>query len=272
MTNLANPRRNGQGGYGVVERVRSAHLHFWGRIGLVPLATALTGLILLTPAHAQNKSDTANERRIMADYAQCLVKNRRVAASRAILSSGSIDDKGAKSADISSSACLQSAAGFASRMRSEDGAMLGAIADALVRAGIGTAPTPILTSVPALTHREAYPVETVDKRNGKPVDAETLARREEGFRKAQMRNWLSRIGECVVRTDTAGARTALATRVTTPEEIAALRALSPALASCLPKDMTLSFDRTGLRGAIAINYYRLAMAARTAVQPAAKAP
>ena len=72
--------------------------------------------------------------------------------------------------------------------------------------------------------------------------------------------FMSAFGECVVRTDPSGSHALLMTQVVSPEETAALKAVVPAFSSCVPAQRTLSFDKTVIRGAVALNYYRLAKA------------
>ncbi len=76
-----------------------------------------------------------------------------------------------------------------------------------------------------------------------------------------MTAWLSRYGECVVRQEPAKARYWLLTPPDSPEEISRINDLRPAFADCL-NEGTMKFNRTTMRGAVAINYYRLAMATR----------
>jgi hypothetical protein len=82
------------------------------------------------------------------------------------------------------------------------------------------------------------------------------------FDEAQSFWLLGKYGECVVRTDPAAAKALLQTRVETAGEVIAFDGLRPALAECLPEGKTLAFGKLVLRGTIAVNYYRLAHAAR----------
>jgi hypothetical protein len=68
----------------------------------------------------------------------------------------------------------------------------------------------------------------------------------------------------VVRIAPQDAKTLLATVPDNVEETVRFKALQPAMGRCLPEGATLKFGRTTLRGTIAVNYYRLAMAARAA--------
>jgi len=226
------------------------------------IAALVSVIALAASGSAYAESDTAHERKIIADYGDCVAKRHHDEASQAIVSDAPSSVFYEKSSNLRSTPCLSSVAPFVGSLRADAETYRGAIADALVRADFHAGPTRDFSATPALAHREAYAVETTDKNSGKPVDAKTLAYRQQGFEKAQMRNWLARIGECVVRSDTLGSQVVLATKVATPDELAAFKVLAPALPGCLPKDVTLTFDRTSLRSTIAVNYYRLAMAAR----------
>jgi len=73
-------------------------------------------------------------------------------------------------------------------------------------------------------------------------------------------------GECAVRTDPANAHRLLLARAGSPEEAAAFESLQPAFGYCVMKDQRLGMSRTGARGLLSLNYYRLARSPR--VQPA----
>lgn len=76
--------------------------------------------------------------------------------------------------------------------------------------------------------------------------------------------FLSKMGECVVRSDPAGSRAILESDPASPAERRAIQSLMPALQRCVEKSQTLEFDRASLRGAIALNFLRLAKAPRLA--------
>ena len=69
-----------------------------------------------------------------------------------------------------------------------------------------------------------------------------------------------RFGECVVRTAPEETTRFLHTGVATREEESSFQALGPAFSSCLFAGQTAKFSREVVRGSVAINYYRLAHA------------
>jgi hypothetical protein len=81
---------------------------------------------------------------------------------------------------------------------------------------------------------------------------------------------LSMVGECAVRGNPGGARDLLKARLNSKEEDAAVQTMMPAFASCLPKGAQVRFNIRSLRGTVAVNYYRLALAQKLARSGAAK--
>ena len=81
---------------------------------------------------------------------------------------------------------------------------------------------------------------------------------------------LSTVGECAVRANPQGAHSLLSARLNSNEESAAVQAMMPAFASCLPKGQQVRFNILSLRGTVAVNYYRLALAPKAAQPVAAK--
>ena len=82
------------------------------------------------------------------------------------------------------------------------------------------------------------------------------------YEENQLATYLSRFGECVVRVDPAASKALLMTDRGSADERAAFGGLSTALGTCLAEGKTLNFNKASLRGSIAVNYYRLAAAAR----------
>jgi hypothetical protein len=71
---------------------------------------------------------------------------------------------------------------------------------------------------------------------------------------------MSRLGECVVRAAPDSSGRLVRSAVASPDESAAFEALKPAVSSCLSAGATVAFSPELLRGAVALNYYRLAKA------------
>ena len=72
------------------------------------------------------------------------------------------------------------------------------------------------------------------------------------------RIYLSKFGECIVRTNPSGSYNLLKSDIASSAEDAAFAALAGTLKSCLLDEYTVALTKSVLRGAIAYNYYRLA--------------
>ena len=75
---------------------------------------------------------------------------------------------------------------------------------------------------------------------------------------------LERFGECVSRADPRGVQKLLRQRPGSSEENEAINALKPRFAACIPRDQTIRFSPSILKGAVAEGLYRLSRAARGA--------
>src|SRR5687768_15432194 len=75
---------------------------------------------------------------------------------------------------------------------------------------------------------------------------------------------LEQFGECVSRADPAGVQALLRQRPGSSDETGAINALRPKFAACIPRDQTIRFSPSILKGAVAEGLYRLSVAARAA--------
>lgn len=110
-------------------------------------------------------------------------------------------------------------------------------------------------------------------RNAGPTDFSTVA--TTGYRELYtdpISPWvisalaLERFGECVARADAAGVQTLLRQIPGSTGERAAIQALAPRFAACIPRNETIRFSPSVLKGALAEGIYRLSVAARDAQQ------
>jgi hypothetical protein len=123
------------------------------------------------------------------------------------------------------------------------------------------------SSWPPLNPAELRPIDwsvpppmLVDPRSGKPLEPAVARIVQADHDLAVAQSQVGRLGECVVRANPAGSVTVLNTKMDDPTEVAALKALTPVIAACIKAGETASFNRTDLRSAIALSYYRLASA------------
>jgi hypothetical protein len=202
-------------------------------------------------------------RAVVAGYGECIVKREERRASEAILGNVSNDDLIKRYPQLVRGECVPMLVGDAISMQFGGDQFRYAIADALVRRQLAQVPPPVLDDVPALTHREPGEAPNADAK-GRPLTGRALQEAHRDYQEEQGSAYLSRYGECVVRVDPAAAKALLMTEPESGAEAAQFAAMSTALATCLAEGHTLSFGKVALRGTIAVNYYRLAMAARTA--------
>lgn len=228
-------------------------------IGRVTMA--LAGLAMLavgTVADAkQNKRNAQMARAVMHDFAGCAAKRHPDLARTFVLmpANEQLSDKDYfKLVDWS---CLGLRGGEL-RMRRE--LFRGALAEQLLDTDFAGAATIDPGAIKPLDW--AMPIEpaATDPRTGKARDAKTMAQLQELYTASVADRYAGQLGECVIRRDAAGAKTVLATDIDKPEELAALKALTPVIANCITKGQTLKFNRTTLRNGIAVSYYRMASA------------
>lgn len=223
--------------------------------GLVTTATSLTA------QPAESDYSVKQTRRLMYDYAKCVVGRREAIASQAILANvdnGTIMKSYPKLIDGD---CLVRETHAYSKMSFKGDLYRYALADALVNRELANVPLPDFGNVPPLAQRpvadEPTPIATdsskADRR--KYDDAIHSYDQDRAFRA------ISVYGECVVRMDPAGAKSLLLSGPETPAEASSFAAIRPALEQCLPEGETLTFGKVVLRGSIAVSYYRLAKAA-----------
>lgn len=130
-----------------------------------------------------------------------------------------------------------------------------AFAEALVLREFPDAPPAGLDQAPKLNH--AFLTLPPASPGSQPVDP---AEAERDRQRAVARMALSMLGECVVRTDATTAHGLLHTQPGSAEEGALIQQLQPATEQCVEEGASLELTKAGLRGAVALNLYRLARA------------
>ena len=231
------------------------------------MTIALAALIALAAAAPAEKSEysAAETRRMIDEYGACIVKKQAARASQAILENVDNSLLLRKYRRLIDGTCLPLPKGATLEARFAGDQYRYALADALVRRELAAAPAPTLDAIARLDHRDpGEPPSRVDAK-GRPLKEKANQEALEGYQRARAFTYLSRYGECVVRVDPAAARALLLTKPESAEESAQFAAMQTALGSCLPEGETLKLGKLSLRGTIAINYYRLAHAARGAV-------
>lgn len=226
------------------------------------LATAAVILLAMSspPAAwaAKDSRNTAKVRKLMFDYARCVVKSQRARASDAIVSNANnrtILDRYPK---LISSECLGRTGGDVQMTFSGD-LYRYALADALVNTDFATRGETSFADRLPLAHLPAPVSAELDAALAKTTSKRKQAELRENFGKQLGVSWLSRYGECVVRQAPVKARLWILTPPETAEETSRINDLRPAFAACMAEG-TMKFSKATMRGTTAINYYRLAMA------------
>ena len=229
----------------------------------------LAGYALTAPGRsAASEFKESEVRRMMRDYAACVVNAEHKMAAAAIVADA---DNGViirKYPELIDGQCLGRAVGSVQMKFTADYYRY-ALAEALVNADFAhSGPTDFDDRLP-LAHLLVPPQEELQKSLAKLKDRRRRQELQDDYNKRLGVVWLSHYGECIARTDPAGSRYWLLTPPDGPEELSRIDALRPAFASCLNGGI-IKFSRGTLRGTVAINYYRLAMATRLPAVSATK--
>ena len=230
-------------------------------VSRVALLTVLTQSSVLAAESA--KTEAAN-RKMMHEYARCVVKQKGEQASDAIVSNSDNATIVRRYPELLSGDCLGKAAGSI-QMRFGGDLYRYALADALVNLNFATKSESGFTDRLPLAHLAPPDRAKLDDYLAKTKNKRKRDEAEQSFNRQYVVTWLSRYGECVVRNEPVKARQWLLTPPGGPEETSRINDLRPAFNECLG-DGTMKFNRVTMRGTVAINYYRLAMAT---VQPGA---
>lgn len=242
---------------GIEVKVRMCSKAAWALTTIAALALGFA-TSLATPARADSAKTEAANRKTMHDYATCVVKKRRDRASAAILSDSDNTDILHKFPDLIDSECLGRVAGDV-QMKFGGDLYRYAMADALVNSAfVSRVDTSFDDRLP-LAHLTVPERSVIDTRLAKTSGKHKRDDIEDDYKKRTVIAWMSRYGECIVRHNPIKARLWLLTPPGGPEEVSRINDLRPSFSACLG-DGTLKFNRIVMRGTLAINYYRLAMA------------
>ncbi|WP_293883463.1 hypothetical protein [Sphingomonas sp.] len=227
--------------------------------GLAIAATLALVLLPISHAGATNAADKEKEvRSIMYDFATCVIKKNHRRAADAIISNVNNTEMLKRYSDLADGKCLGAVAGNVQLSFVGDQFSY-ALADALVNADFAVSgPVDFANKLPLAPLSRTMKAEfeaSLEKEKSKRM----RVKMEENFRKNQTLTWLSSYGECVARQNPPAVRLWLLTKPSGPEELSRINVLRPAFAACMDKG-TVSFGRVVMRGTVAINYYRLAMA------------
>jgi hypothetical protein len=207
---------------------------------------------------------TKDTRAVVHQYAKCVVKRQPRKAADAI--QRNLDASAMRKAypALIDGDCLRGGPMEVLRASFSGDLYRYAIADALVGRDLAAWSPTEFSALPRLDHNApGEPPAQVD-RKGRKIKQAAYQAAVASYDESRAFTYLSLYGECVVRSMPADAKALLLTKPDSAEETDRFKALAPALQSCMAEGQTMKFGRTTLRGTIAINLYRLAMAARAA--------
>lgn len=231
-------------------QVSDPYRNSWARSG--PIAI---------PGDASKK----DARVVMRGFARCVVALHGDAARRFVLMPfGSwVPEKDYR--DIGDPRCL----GFLSgRLMMGQLAYRGALAEELLRWDFTRIVPLALAGAPALDWSVPDAAGT-DPRTAQASTEQARGMREKGRDIALAGGAIGALAECVIRRAPAASRAILKTK-TEPAERAALQAIVPDIGQCAQASGTMAFNRSSMRQALAVAYYRLAASASGRSQGAAK--
>lgn len=219
---------------------------------------ALVLSVALYPAEVPAKARTASPeeaRKIVLDYATCVVKRSHNKAAEALLANADTRTIKRDFRRLINSDCV----GSGVSIDFDADFFRYALADALVSSEFALAGPTDFSDRPLLTHLQPPTQTDLDHALAKVRSAKERDELQRIFRAAQVVPSLSSYGECVVRSDPNDARLWVLSKPGTPEEATRIDALRHSFGACL-KDGKITFSRETLRGTVALNYYRLAHA------------
>ena len=201
-------------------------------------------------------------RGIQALFGQCVVKKQYNAARQFVLTPDlEGPDWKRLVSKVADSDCLIAAAASAGdvEMKFPNDTMRYALADALVRRDHAAVVPANLKAAAPLVQPDFDETKFLPKpgRKAKQGELDHLA---EHRTKRLALVYRAQFGECVVRENAPSSHALLMADPDSAGEGVAFTALKPTLANCLIAGQTLSFNKSTLRGTIAMNFYRLANA------------
>lgn len=219
----------------------------------IMFSAASFALVVTIPVSAWAQNTSNNARLILSRFSKCAVKANSGLARAAVLGrpGAPLGDRAFR--QLYTPNCLSGAG----ELRMPATIIKGALAEELIHLKYHSGPVSLDPSTrPALDWSFDFDAR-IDGMGGKKAE-----QRSEAARQAlTQESVLGRIGECVVRSNANEVVNVFQSPVDGPEELAAMKSLSPALSSCLSSGQTVAFDKTNLRSALARAYFRLAEAA-----------
>ncbi len=200
----------------------------------------------------------ANEARVtMARFADCVVGRRAKEAASVVLSLASNEEIYGKYPKLIDSKCLMKSTRLGDPMLQMPGDNFHfALAEALIRKDMAVFIPRDLNALPPLPQRDLDP-RSFAPVPGKRYKPATLKDMAGSLRTAQELLFVRQFGNCVVRVDPRASHNLLLTAAATPAERAAIQLLAPTFSRCVQPGQQFKANIAGMRGTIALNFYRL---------------
>jgi hypothetical protein len=211
-------------------------------------------------ASAKQRRSYEIERRVMYDYAKCVVKRKRERASTALLANVTNSQILKEYKDLVIGDCLLVATESGGTMQFGGDLYRYALADALVNAELGSSNFTTFDDRAKLAHHTPPTKQDLEQALSSVKSKRKQAEIQSDFDKSVSGAWLSRFGECIVRGDPPKSKAWLLTKPTSDEETIQINMLKPVFNSCLAGEGNAKFNRITMRGLVALNFYRLARA------------
>ena len=216
---------------------------------------------LPSTAIAADKSDQkeiAPNRKIMADFARCVVNSQLKRATEVIVANIDNVTIEKRYGLLIDGKCLNQTAGSVTLTMGGD-LFRYALADAIFQKTLAQQTPVNFAQAPKLEHVSFGDRVAFEASMAKNTNKRKRERMQYSFDQNNAVAYLSRYGECIVRLDSISARNLLLTPVASPSERSAISQFRPTLAECLIPGSTVTFNAALIRGVAAINYVRLAM-------------
>ena len=225
------------------------------------VGTFVIGVALsFAPAVANSKweaKQAALAGKIMHEFAACVVESHPDLAREFVMMSPHQWVPQEKYEKLAGGKCLGFRGG---KLQMQREYYRGALANRLITEDLNSEFKLEPSGIAALTWEAPNLPSKINTKTGKPLEQAQLAKLESSYNLALGIHYVAQLGECIVRAAPVGARNVVDASVDSPAEMEALKVMNATIAGCVVSGQTLKFNRTNLRNAIAISYYRLAKA------------
>lgn len=228
------------------------------RLGALILVAVGFWAAVASAEESQTEIERHDLRSLVAKYAQCVVHEHHDEAKTVLMSNSNYRDINRHHSVLIDSGCITPVGDYAGVGFHGD-MFRYALADALVRADFQQkGPESFADRLPLAQ----WPLPTQADLDRALVGVKSTRKKEleQVFDYDQRIAAFSIFGECVARTDPVGTRLWILTEPDVPEEVSRIKALMPAFQKCLKAGAIIKFRTEQLRGAVALDYYRLANA------------